>query len=255
MGFHAGANKGNSALTDSAEFRTYRFPDTFNVADVKKYAIGKFNRYVLMNDGRIYWQGRNKHYVNGIGGDESCVEFKEHAATYFANGDDKTVDIVGGKHFLVSLSETGRIRSTGYMFWREIPSEFRKQEVQNEDPPLEITMPEGFKKAVKVFASIKQKILWANLVKEDGTVKTMIIGECKPWEEMKLVEDSNILVDIQSCNCANFAIDNEGRLYAWGQGSTISTNFPYEEGQEVADCFANRNDLTLPTHLKWFSDQ
>lgn len=255
MGFHAGANKGNSALTDSAEFRTYRFPDTFNVADVKKYAIGKFNRYVLMNDGRIYWQGRCKHYVNGIGGCDSCVEFKEHAATYFANGDDKTVDIVGGKHFLVSLSESGRIRSTGYMFFREIQSEFRKQEVHSEDLPIEITMPDGFEKAVKLFASMKERILWANLVKPGGTVKTMKIGECKPWTEMKLVEDSNYLVDIQSCHYHQYGIDNEGRLYVWGMDGTVKKHFPYEEGQETPDCLANRDDLCAPTHVKWFTEQ
>jgi len=55
MGFQTGARKGFADETNSAEFRTFKFPDTFNVADVKKYAIGKFNRYVLMNDGRIYW--------------------------------------------------------------------------------------------------------------------------------------------------------------------------------------------------------
>ena len=72
---------------------------------------------------------------------------------------------------------------------------------------------------------------------------------------MKLVEDSNHLVDIQFGRYHQYGIDNEGRLYVWGMHGVIESYFRYEEGQETPDCLANRDDLMKPTHFKWFTEQ
>lgn len=82
-------------------------------------------------------------------------------------------------------------------------------------------------------------------------IRTWGIGESEDWKEMDL-PDNGYFVELQASYSMRFGIDNNGRLFVWGEN--LDDDFPKPEDSDKSDCFLNR-DKTKPSHLKWFSDK
>lgn len=74
-----------------------------------------------MNDGTFFCMGMSNKYVFGQCADNELDKFAEKPADFFKNESDKVVDIEGGKHFVAALTESGKIITQGYIFYRYIP--------------------------------------------------------------------------------------------------------------------------------------
>ena len=66
--------------------RKLEFDEHCSVADVKKIAIGKMQRYVLMNNGQYYFMGMNKHYVAGINESSRHEKFELKPGNFLHEG-------------------------------------------------------------------------------------------------------------------------------------------------------------------------
>lgn len=111
----------------------------------KRCCAGKFFRLILTNEGRLFFSGQNKKYMVGkeVEVNTHVEGFTEISNLFPMASDDKIIDVDGGKHFMIVVTEKGMVYTSGYMMYRAV-SEIRHNSEENEDFPcqLKLTQPE-----------------------------------------------------------------------------------------------------------------
>lgn len=169
MGKHANSHD-YSGNKEQEALRKIEFPEGITGSDIQKVHVGKFSRCAWTKDGHLLFNGHAKWYnFTNTNTEASNETFKERFENnFFRLEDDKIADWVSGYHYNAILTEKGVIHCQGYCFWRNFSSEIRHNNENYEDNPFRVSLPEGYKKAVKLFPAMKGHRLYANLAKEDG---------------------------------------------------------------------------------------
>ena len=91
--------------------------------------------------------------------------------------DDKIIDVDGGKHFMIVVTEKGKVFTSGYMMYRAV-SEIRYNAEENEDFPCELklntTETEGWK-PIQCWACDLYCNVWI-LAEKDGQKRIFAAG-------------------------------------------------------------------------------
>ena len=102
----------------------------------------------------------------------------EKGKDWFRNGDDKIVDIVSGCHYVVVLTEAGKIHCSGYRFYRNFDSSIRHNNENYEDWPFYLDAPAAcWTKAIQVFPAYKNNTIYVNWKKDDGSIGSFRVGQ------------------------------------------------------------------------------
>ena len=133
----------------------------------KRAGAGKFFRFILTEEGRIFFSGQNKKYMVGKDVDTNAYvdKFYEIENLYPLEAGDKLIDLDGGKHFMIAVSEKGKVYTSGYMMYRVV-APIRHNSQGDEDYPCELRMPEGWK-AIRGWACDLYTNVWVLAVKAD----------------------------------------------------------------------------------------
>jgi alpha-tubulin suppressor-like RCC1 family protein len=107
----------------------------------KKVCAGKFFRLILTNEGRLFFCGQNKKYMVGkdIEVNQWCDKFYEVQNLFPLSSNEKIIDVDGGKHFMIIVTDAGKVYTSGYMMYRTV-SEIRHNSEENEDYPCELRL-------------------------------------------------------------------------------------------------------------------
>ena len=204
-------------------------------------------------------------FGTGIDRNEHINEFHELRQKFFSGRDEKYVDVSGGKHFVAVVTESGKLYASGYTFYRAFSScRFNRQ--HDEDYPYELRLPEGYRKAFKVFGQEKRNNIWVNATDADGNMRTLGAGESefmnargrsdnneKDRFKPIAVPEGTYMTQISCQGDSIFAVDQDANLWVWG----CNLSHIAREDQEVlfdrADYGAEvRNDQ--PYKFKWFTE-
>lgn len=90
----------------------------------KKVFHAKFCRFVLTESGKLFYQGQNRKYMfnSNVSRNANIDGFAETNVFSSITGDEKIVDVTGGKHFIAIVTESGRLFASGYIFYRNFRS-------------------------------------------------------------------------------------------------------------------------------------
>jgi len=107
----------------------------------KRVCVGKFFRLILTHEGQLFFCGQNKKYMIGkdIDTNAHVDKFVEVKDLFPIASDDKIIDVDGGKHFMIVVTQKGKVFTSGYMMYRAV-SEIRSNTEENEDYPCELKM-------------------------------------------------------------------------------------------------------------------
>ena len=139
---------------------------------------------------------------------------------------DKIVDVSLGKHFIMIVTESGKVYGSGYVFYRYL-SRCRENSQRDEDYPYLIKMPDGYK-AKKVFCSTDNySNAWILAEDSNGKRVTFSVGQdydmagcngsssCE--EPTKLsVPDGTYMTFIESQGRHVMGLDQDNNLWQWG---------------------------------------
>lgn len=146
----------------------------------KKITCGKYNRAILDEDGKLFFQGRSKTYMFGsdFDGGPCLRSFVKIDEDFYPREDktDKFIDVALGKKHIVLVTEGGKVYGSGYVFYRRVRPEARKNEQNNEDYPFEIFLPAGWK-AIACFAMVDKGLTVFINAEKNGQKKTFGFGE------------------------------------------------------------------------------
>lgn len=109
----------------------------------KKIAHGKFFRVALTMEGKVFFNGQNRKYMY-----RSNMDKNMHTRHFFHIDDyyrleegEKIVDITAGKHYTAIVTDRGRVKCGGYIFYRHFSS-CRYNPESNEDYEFELKLPD-----------------------------------------------------------------------------------------------------------------
>lgn len=82
----------------------------------KKVSAGKFFRLILTNSGKLFFCGQNKKYMVGkdVELNQMVDKFYEIKNLFPLQSDDYLVDVDGGKHFMIAVSNKGKVFTSGF---------------------------------------------------------------------------------------------------------------------------------------------
>ena len=185
-------------------------------------------------------------------------QFQEMNRDWFRNGEDRIVDWVGGCHYNVVLTESGKMICSSYRFYRTFNSEIRHNAENYEDWPFTVDAPAPcWIKAVKAFSSYKMKLVYVNWEKDDGSIRSFRVGEkdtetgeSGKWHQLALPE-GRYFKKIVAVRQQAWGICDQDKLWIWG--NEIDNFIPKADGDDQ-DCFASR-EFRDPVLFKWFEDK
>jgi len=108
--------------TDMHKLRLIPKPD--DCADYLKIDTGKFFRVLLTKENKLFFSGQNKKYMLGkeVEVNAYAEKFVEIKNLFPMAAAEKIVDVAGGKHFMVVVTDLGNVFSSGYLLYRSIPA-------------------------------------------------------------------------------------------------------------------------------------
>ena len=89
----------------------------------------------MTKEGKLFFQGWSKKYMLGdnVGNSEKLNQFYEVRADLFPRDQsDKITDVSLGKHFIMIVTESGKVYGSGYVFHRYLS---KCRVGRNEDSP------------------------------------------------------------------------------------------------------------------------
>ena len=202
-----------------------------NCTGYKKVCAGKFFRLILCNDGRLFFCGQNKKYMIGkdIEVNAQCDKFYEVSKDLFPMAsDDKIIDVDGGKHFMIVVTEKGKVFTSGYMMYRAV-SEIRYNAEENEDFPCELklntTETEGWK-PIQCWACDLYCNVWI-LAEKDGQKRIFAAGgdydmvgcgdgSAAPKWRCPIFPEGTYMKILASEGMTAYGIDQDDNLWEWG---------------------------------------
>jgi alpha-tubulin suppressor-like RCC1 family protein len=110
----------SSKETDMHKLRLIPKPD--DCSDYLRIETGKFFRLLLTKKNKLFLNGQNKKYMLGKDVEVNAYtdKFFEIKNLFPMAAGEKIVDVAGGKHFLVVVTDLGNVFASGYMLYRAL---------------------------------------------------------------------------------------------------------------------------------------
>ena len=225
----------------------------------KKIAHGKFFRVVLTQEGKVFFNGQNRKYMY-----RSSMDRNAHTRHFFEINDyyrleenERIVDITAGKHYTAIVTDRGRIKCGGYIFYRYF-SDCRYNPEQNEDYEFELRLPDDYK-AKEVFGCERYNNLWVTAEK-DGVLKTFGAGsstdltghnsssQVSRFHALEL-PDGTYMTKISCQGYVAVGIDNHQQLWIWGE------HFGKDSSDDCSTLYeGDMGYRSKPMKVKYFTD-
>lgn len=192
----------------------------------------------------------NETQILTSGQDDAEIIRPRTLATYEETVPLTATTVGGGNHFSLFLDKsTNTLYASGENVLGQLGNGAQGYDIKT---PLPVAMPDGFD---GVIASVSAGQIHGSFLTEDGDVYSWGFGNFGRLghgdsenqlipKKIEALDDANI-VRIENGNGASYAIDDKGKLYAWGQNSNGQLGQGDEDHRDVPTVVAALSDETV----------
>ena len=209
------------------------------VISTKQHGFQCHRSFAIDREGRLYAWGSNKYGQLGLGDREN--RFSPTELSFFKTKKVKQIEV--GNYHNLALTEDGELYAWGGNYWGELGLGDRQE---REEPTLVNTFPVGTC-IVKISTGIVSNLA----LSEDGTVYSwgandhgqLGLGDKTERDvptPIETLQNTIPITTISTGDGSSFAIDKNGRLYAWGNNICSQLGLGDEEGKLIPTQLRNK---------------